>query len=82
MMPFRKRMWIRQHYRCGICGRQIRQRVLFKDEINIDHIRPRSHGGTSEPENLQVVHMACNQLKGSNCAGCEFCAPESVAQPG
>lgn len=72
-IPFRMRLWIKQHYRCGICGKQIRQRILFKHEINIDHIRPRSHGGTRDPENLQIVHMACNQEKADQCGGCEGC---------
>lgn len=75
-------MWINQHYRCGICGRQIRQRQLFTDDINIDHIRPRSHGGPSTPENLQLVHMMCNQAKGANCAGCEQCSEANQYRTG
>lgn len=72
-MPYRKKMWINQRYRCGICTKQIRQRYLFTTRVNIDHIRPRAHGGDSFPGNLQLVHMVCNQKKGATCAGCPTC---------
>jgi len=74
-LPFRMRLWIRQRYRCGICGKQIRKRELFKDHINLDHIVAKSKGGTRDPENMSVVHMACNQLKADSCP-CDFYGPE------
>lgn len=74
-LPFRMRLWMRQRYRCGICKRQIRQRDLFKDHINLDHIRAKSKGGTRDPENMAVVHMECNQLKADSCP-CNFYGPE------
>lgn len=72
-LPNRKRMWIKQRYRCPLCEKQIRQRKLFTMEVNIDHIRPRSHGGNSFGGNLQLVHTVCNQKKGATCAGCPTC---------
>lgn len=79
-LPFRMRLWIRQGYRCGICEKQIRQRNLFDDDINLDHIVAKSKGGTREPDNMAVVHMACNQLKGADCPcdwyGEEFCTTD------
>jgi 5-methylcytosine-specific restriction endonuclease McrA len=74
-LSYRMKMWIKQHYRCGICGKTIRRPILYDSKkVNIDHIRPRSHGGPSTPENLQLVHYECNQAKGATCAGCEECS--------
>lgn len=74
-LPFRMRLWIRQHYRCPICKKQIRRRILFSDYVNIDHIIAKSKGGTRSPENLAVVHIQCNQLKADACP-CDFYGPE------
>ncbi len=74
-------MWKRQRYRCGICGRQIRHRKLFTMEVNIDHIRPKAHGGHSFPDNLQLVHMVCNQKKADSCHGCEVCYQTNWRSP-
>lgn len=66
---------MRQRYRCGICRRQIRQRELFKDHINLDHIVAKSLGGTRDEDNMAVVHMECNQAKANSCP-CDFYGPE------
>src|ERR687884_10993 len=34
-------------------------------ELTLDHIIPRSRGGTSDPENLCAACIACNQRKGN-----------------
>lgn len=66
-------MWLRQKRRCGICKRQIRRRYLYTERVNVDHIRPRSHGGTNHPKNLHLVHIECNQEKADSCTGCPKC---------
>lgn len=33
--------------------------------MTIDHIIPRSRGGTDDPENLQLLCAACNSMKGN-----------------
>lgn len=45
---------------CGICG-------LFVEvqEQSLDHIVPLAHGGTHEPDNVQLAHRACNSRKGT-----------------
>ena len=45
---------------CAICGRE----TAF-DEGEVDHIKPKTKGGTDEPSNLQWLCHRCNKLKGS-----------------
>ena len=44
-----------------MCGHPI----LSYKESNVDHILPRSKGGTNTLKNLQIVHSSCNSQKGS-----------------
>lgn len=39
--------------------------IWAKQRATIDHIIPRSKGGTDAPENLQLVHAICNKIKGN-----------------
>jgi diadenosine tetraphosphate (Ap4A) HIT family hydrolase len=69
--------------RCALCGTTSRDR-----ELHIDHIRPRSRGGVTADENLQVLCDRCNLGKGNKddtdfrpgpverADGCAFCAPD------
>lgn len=45
---------------CGICGGK-----LTLDEATLDHIIPRSLGGSNHPSNLQMAHGTCNWNKGN-----------------
>ena len=69
--------------RCAICGATHKDRLL-----DVDHIIPRSKGGPSTFENLQVLCSKCNRAKGNRsdrdcrvaepaapgCADCPACA--------
>lgn len=44
--------------RCALCGASKKDRPL-----HVDHIKPRSRGGKTEYENLQVLCSKCNQAK-------------------
>ena len=54
--------------------RKIRQRIVLRDGgvcqmcgmegDSVDHIVPRSHGGTDEDYNLQLLCTSCNSSKG------------------
>ena len=48
-------------YQCVHCGKNFR-----KGDIQIDHIIPRSKGGTDSAENLQCLCKLCNQKKSNN----------------
>jgi len=67
--------------RCALCGITAKDRML-----DVDHIIPRSHGGSSKEENLQVLCAKCNRSKGNKddtdfrdtefvdkVKGCPFC---------
>lgn len=51
----------RAQFRCDLCGVPASERAL-----EIDHIKPRKHGGTDELENLQALCWKCNSGKGAN----------------
>ena len=48
---------------CGICGKPLPDDLAA---VHVDHIRPRAHGGTNAPENLQAAHASCNLAKGAS----------------
>ena len=69
--------------RCALCGVEAQERFL-----EVDHIVPRSRGGTNDVSNLQALCWKCNANKGnrddtdfrlldqveaSQVAGCPFC---------
>lgn len=67
--------------RCALCGATKKERPL-----QVDHIKPRSKGGKTVYENLQVLCSKCNQTKSNKddtgfrnaletdeVSGCRFC---------
>ena len=46
---------------CGIC----KQRIEPWERMHIDHIVPRSKGGSDKRSNLQAAHAVCNLRKGN-----------------
>ena len=57
----RERIVARDGMVCGICGEPIASWAV----LEIDHIIPVAKGGTSEADNLQTAHKACNRSKGA-----------------
>ena len=47
---------------CGICSKPLPDEL---DDIHVDHIIPRVHGGTDSVDNLQATHSHCNLSKGA-----------------
>ena len=47
---------------CGICSEPLPDEL---DDIHVDHIMPRVHGGTDSVDNLQATHAHCNLSKGA-----------------
>ena len=62
----RKEMMKRQNGKCWICGQQMCKIKGDKREATIDHIIPRSRGGTSDAANLKLACRSCNENRGNN----------------
>lgn len=54
----RRNIFKRDHYTCQYCGVQ-----PGTDELSIDHVLPRSQGGTSTWDNCVLACVACNKRK-------------------
>ena len=54
----RRNLFKRDHWTCQYCGMQ-----PGADELTIDHVVPRSQGGTSTWENCVLACLACNKRK-------------------
>lgn len=51
---------------CAICGEEIDMTLKRPASMfgpSVDHIVPRAHGGSDDPENLQLAHYWCNAVK-------------------
>lgn len=53
----RQAIFKRDGFKCVICG--------ATDDLTLDHVIPRSKGGTSESGNLQTLCRSCNTSKGN-----------------
>jgi 5-methylcytosine-specific restriction endonuclease McrA len=58
----KRRLYFKTNGRCGICHEVIDLACKYPDPMSfsIDHIVPRSQGGTHGFNNLQPAHLACN----------------------
>ena len=56
----RANIYLRDKYRCQYCGRSGKSA-----DLNIDHMIPRSRGGSSDWENVVVACVSCNRRKGN-----------------
>ena len=52
-----KQLRKKQKNLCGICGEPL------QENLTLDHIKPKSFGGSGKLENMQIVHEQCNQEK-------------------
>lgn len=58
----------RDHGRCGICHKPVRA-LTGEMKPSIDHIYPRSLGGSDDLTNLQLAHWRCNRTKSNRSGG-------------
>lgn len=59
----RRSVMERDAYRCKHCDSHI--------DLTVDHIHPKSKGGTDHMENLQTLCRSCNSKKGNRVVGHE-----------
>ena len=55
----RPKVFVRDNGRCRYCQKDL----VYEDIFHIDHIYPKSKGGTSEMENLALACPECNRRK-------------------
>lgn len=53
--------------RCAICGQPVDMGLRYPDPLSptVEHVIPRSRGGTDQISNLRVAHHTCNVRKGN-----------------
>lgn len=56
----RFRIFVRDNFRCQYCSKK-----FGAADLTLDHIQPRSKGGSDESENLATSCKPCNQRKGN-----------------
>lgn len=55
----------RDGWTCQLCeGRVDPDAEVFADRASLDHIVPRSRGGSDESSNLRLAHVGCNARRG------------------
>lgn len=62
----RRKIYNQQDGKCAYCGVKvtfIKTNDFFDTMSALDHIIPVKHGGTDEPENLQILCLYCNAKK-------------------
>ena len=61
----RRRVFIRDRWRCGICRLPVDKRLRYPDQrsASLDHIVPMSKGGGHTYINTQCAHLDCNLRK-------------------
>ena len=55
---------VKSAIKCPLCGGL----VLAAKSVSYDHVKPKSKGGTSTADNVQLTHPYCNSIKGDNSA--------------
>lgn len=69
------KLWIKKRYakqsgRCFYC-----HELLKGKRLNVEHVTPRSRGGSNDSKNLVLACSSCNKAKGSSVIN-----PDSVKQ--
>ncbi len=59
----REHIWARDKGRCQRCGCHCNRRPGSPAQGTLDHIVPRSRGGSHDPHNLQLLCSRCNTRK-------------------
>ena len=57
------KVWVASRFTCVYCGFDGLSSVLAAHQFTVDHIRPRSRGGTDVAENLAAACNCCNFIK-------------------
>jgi len=63
----RHALYERDGWSCAICELPVDREAHWNDDLapSLDHIRPRSLGGSHDAENLRTAHRICNSVRGA-----------------
>jgi 5-methylcytosine-specific restriction endonuclease McrA len=63
----RQTLYERDGWSCAICELPVDREAHWNDDFapSLDHIKPRSLGGTHDAENLRTAHRICNSVRGA-----------------
>lgn len=60
-LSLRRKIYDRDNGMCYLCGMEIK----FFSQATVDHVIPKSKGGTNDKSNLKITHSSCNNFKGN-----------------
>lgn len=61
----------RDGWKCGLCSADVDRALIGSHSPwrpSLDHIIPRSSGGSHDPSNLRLAHVWCNSVRGAGRA--------------
>lgn len=63
----RMAIYERDDWMCHLCGERVDADAEFNDDMaaSLDHLVPRSLGGSDDPTNLKTAHRGCNTRRGA-----------------
>lgn len=63
----RLELYKRDDWTCQLCGEPVDRDVHWNEPRapSLDHVLPKSLGGSDEPENLRTAHRHCNSVRGA-----------------
>ena len=61
----RKAIYSRDSFICHLCNEPVDEQAHWNDNFapSLDHLIPRSKGGSDEVENLKTAHRLCNSIR-------------------
>lgn len=73
----RQRVFARDAWTCYLCLLPIDRSRQWPHPMSpsVDHVKPRSAGGSDDPSNLRATHWHCNEEKGDRLLGEEMWEP-------
>jgi len=61
----RTRLAEAQNWKCCWCGHDCNDIAGHKRQATVEHVTPKSEGGTNDPDNLAMACASCNNKRGS-----------------